>query len=509
VSPWRRWIVASLALLAIGASLWQLHQGRHGVDIVHAELNATPVTIFTPRKADRAPVVVIAHGFAGSQQLMQSFALALARAGYVAVTFDFLGHGRHPNALQGSITEEAGATKALVEQLGEVVAFARTLPQGDGRIGLLGHSMASDIVVRYGQQAPDVQATVAVSMFAPGVTATSPRNLLVIVGGLEAEALKAEARRAVTMAAANPKPNATYGDFSAGTARRMTFPAGVEHVSVLFSQDAAAEASRWFDMVFGRETHSAAPIGSRGGFIALLFLGLTLLAWILAPLLPVVSPEQRGAGLTWRQFLPLAILPALLTPLILWKFPTDFLPILVGDYLAAHFALYGGLTALGLMYVTRKPPRKRGARTSISMFGLAVAALAFYGLVVFGVAIDHFLTSFVPVGGRFVLVIAMLAGTLPYFLADEWLTRGPGAPSGAYLFTKLCFLISLAIAVALNPEKLFFLIIILPVIVMFFLIYGLFSAWAYRQTNDPRVAGLANGFALAWAIAVTFPMLAR
>jgi hypothetical protein len=34
-----------------------------------------------------------------------------------------------------------------------------------------------------------------------------------------------------------------------------------------------------------------------------------------------------------------------LTPLILWKLPTDFLPILLGDYLTKHFLLYGALTS--------------------------------------------------------------------------------------------------------------------------------------------------------------------
>jgi hypothetical protein len=44
---------------------------------------------------------------------------------------------------------------------------------------------------------------------------------------------------------------------------------------------------------------------------------------------------------------------------------------------------------------------------------------------------------------------------------------------------------------------------------LFFLIYGLFSAWAYRRTGHPFVAGIANAFAFAWAIAVTFPLVAR
>jgi hypothetical protein len=105
-------------------------------------------------------------------------------------------------------------------------------------------------------------------------------------------------------------------------------------------------------------------------------------------------------------------------------------------------------------------------------------------------------------------VLAMLVGTLSFFLSDEWLTRGAGAARGAYLASKIAFLLSLALAVALDFQRLFFLIIIIPIIVLFFLVYGLFSAWAYRSTGHPFVAAIANAVAFAWSIGVTFPLLA-
>ncbi len=84
-------------------------------------------------------------------------------------------------------------------------------------------------------------------------------------------------------------------------------------------------------------------------------------------------------------------------------------------------------------------------------------------------------------------------------LADEWLTRGPSAGRGAYAASKLAFLASLGIAVALDFERLFFLLII---------VHGLFSAWAYRRSGHPWAAGIANAVVFAWAIGVTFPLLA-
>ena len=78
---------------------------------------------------------------------------------------------------------------------------------------------------------------------------------------------------------------------------------------------------------------------------------------------------------------------------------------------------------------------------------------------------------------------------------------------GAYALTKFCFLLSLALAVALNLNKLFFLIIIAPVILIFFLVYGLISGWTYARVNHPLVGALALASAFAWSIAVTFPVV--
>ena len=94
-------------------------------------------------------------------------------------------------------------------------------------------------------------------------------------------------------------------------------------------------------------------------------------------------------------------------------------------------------------------------------------------------------------------------------MADEWLTRGTNSRRGAYALTKFCFLLSLALAVALNPMKLFFLIIIVPAILLLFLAFGLISHWSYRATHHPLPGAIANAAVFAWAIGVTFPMIVR
>jgi hypothetical protein len=364
--------------------------------------------------------------------------------------------------------------------------------------------------------------------------------------------------------------------FADGATRRVSFSPGVEHIGVLYSSASMAAALDWLDKAFGRTGNGY--LDERGPALGLLFFGLTLLGWPLAALLPRVSVPPTGAGLRWRKLLPVAIAPAILTPLILWKMPTHFLPILVGDYITIHFSVYGLLTLAGLWLTTRgaakesnaparpdyavatwanAPSGREAARlapppaslmlpgpattsrakthdlvvisdrsrslgrptaeaaasepvrkpVSAKTFIVATLLVAAYSIFAFGAPLDRYVLSFSPIPERVPLILAVLAGTLPFFLADEWLTRGQGAVRGSYPVTKLLFLISLAIAVALNFEKLFFLILVIPIIVIFFIIYGLFSGWANRQTGNPLVSGAANALAFAWAIAVTFPIL--
>ena len=497
--------IAIMALMALAIGLFELRSAGDGLRITRTVIDKTPVTLYQPEEEAAAPVVVIAHGFAGSQQLMQPFAETFARNGYIAVTFDFLGHGRNPIPMHGDVTEGKAITSALLEELGQVARYARTVPDSDGRIAVLGHSMASDIVVRFAQANSDVQATVAVSVFSPVVTATSPRNLLVIVGSLEPSMLRNEGLRIVGLAAgANVIAGETYGNFADGTARRLALARGDEHIGVLYSHDSLLESLQWMNEAFSRQ--QAGFIDSRGRWLGLVFLGVIALAWPLSSLLPVAIEEPAGASLAWKSLIVTAVAPAILTPLILWKMPTDFLPILLGDYLTLHFLLYAALT-LALLLIWRG--RDRAAAASWKAILAAAAAVTVYNIAAFGLPIDTYVFSFLPIPSRLPLIAAIACGTLPYFIADEWLTRGANSRRGAYALTKFCFLLSLAIAVALNPMKLFFLVIIVPAILLLFLAFGLISRWSYQATHHPLPGAIANAAVFAWAIGVTFPMIVR
>jgi dienelactone hydrolase len=292
--PRLRLAVGIAAALLLGLALLRLGGETDGLAVEEARIGATPATVYTRAGADApAPAVVIAHGFSGSRQLMAPFATTLARAGYVTVAYDALGHGRNQVPLTGDVTREDGATAALLDEMAEVAAFARAHPASDGRLAVLGHSMASDIVVRHAIADPATGAVVAVSLFSPAVTADAPENLLVVTGALEAGLTDEALRVAGLPLGIVAEPFTTYGAPGQGPARRAVLSPGVEHIGVLYSPTSLREARDWLDASFGRApagTEIDAAIDTRGPWILALVAGFLALAWAAAPLLPQVAP---------------------------------------------------------------------------------------------------------------------------------------------------------------------------------------------------------------------------
>ncbi|MEM1272276.1 MAG: alpha/beta fold hydrolase [Pseudomonadota bacterium] len=484
----RELFVALVALLCLGLGLLLMEQPRTGLAITQLNVAGTPATIMQVAGV-QAPVVVIAHGFAGSRQLMHPIQLTLARAGYITVSFDFEGHGRNPQPMRGDVDDIEGTTRLLVDELARVATAAGALPGADGRLAVVGHSMASDIIVRFAIEEPDVDAVVAVSMFSDAVTDAAPANLLVINGQFEGR-LRDAAREIMAEldAVEGDVVGAPGGDF----ARRAIVAPGMEHVGVLYSATTLAETLNWLNESFGRDvSNGLALIGLP---VVLTLLGLVVIAQPIARAWPAgrrVNEVPPGA------FWTLSIVPAILTPLVLWLVPTTFLPVLVADYLAVHLAIYGALV-LGGLVIEGDAPRVKGWRA-----GLGVAL---FGILVIGGTLDRYVANFILSGDRWVIFAALLPGAVLAMVADATLLQAAQAPAWRRVVARAAFLLSLMIAVALDPARLFFLVLVLPVMVLYYVVFGLVGGWVGRRSGSALAMGLGLGVILAWALAATFPL---
>jgi pimeloyl-ACP methyl ester carboxylesterase len=487
MTPWRQ----AILLLGLGLAvlaLWQLERARAGLQIDRVGVVDTPVTRAALPGAD-GPLVIVAHGFAGSRQMMQGYALPLARAGYRVWSFDFHGHGRNPVPMSGDVTVIEGTTMRLVDQTLAVVAAARATEGWDGPVALLGHSMATDIIMRTAAADPGIGPIVAISAFSQAVTLDFPADMLLISGQAEPP-LRRFALDAVRML----DPQAGEGQtVAAGAVRRAAIVApGVEHVGVLFSRTGQAAALDWLDRSFGRASDVIPP--ATGGWLALLLAAIVALAWPLSRRLPERAMSQPPIS---RGQLALAVLiPAAVAPVLAVMLGLQTLPVLVADHLAVHLLIYGALQLAILWRCGLRP-----GPLSLSAAGF----LLFWGLGVFGLALDRYVANFLPTVERGWIIAVLALGAVPFMLADA---LASGAGHGTWvrrILVRLGFLLSLGIAVALDAERLFFLVMIAPVILLFYVIHGLMGRWVARRSGA-AATGLGLGLVLAWALGVSFPL---
>lgn len=491
------WLAAALGAVAL--ALHRLEGAGAGIAAERVTIGRTPAELFRIEGAPPGPVVVIAHGFSGSSVLMRSLALTFARNGLTALTFDFPGHGRHPEPLDGDLFRVEGASARLVAATRAVLAEARR--SGDGRVALLGHSMAGDVIVRTAALEPDVAAVVAISLFSPAVTANEPRNLLVIAGEWEGR-LAEEALRVAGLASAPTPPafGVTYGRFEDGTARRAVLAPGVEHVGVLFASTTLREARAWLDAAFDRPARAEPAPVERGPWLLLLVMACVATARPLLRFLPELAaiggPRER-----WRALLlPLAG-ATLVPPILLRSLPPDLLPLALVDHLAAHLALFGLLLAgLGRPRGRADPIPTRARPTTVLLTSLAAAI---FTTVPVALAVDAEVTALPWTEPRVTLRIALVLGAFGFHLG---LARVARVRFGAPL-ALLAFLLSVSGSILLDRRLLFLgalAIVIVPVSVTALLI----ARWTRRATGHPLPEAVACAAFTAELSGGSLPLIA-
>lgn len=344
MTRWGSFVIGVLSLGIIALSTFMLERGRAELVITDLAVGTMPVTLYQQPGSD-GPLVVVAHGFAGSRQLMQAYSLTLAQSSYAVLAFDFEGHGRNPVPMSGDVDAIEGTTQRLVDQTLQVLAAGRDLPGVGLGVALLGHSMATDIIARAAIADGAVDAVVGISMFSKAVTADQPARLLVISGQWEGM-LRAAALQMARLVdpAAVEGVTVTAGDVT----RRVVVAPGVEHVGVLYNATGLREARDWLDATFGRE--SAGPV-------------VTSALWILLLLAGLLPAGTASPIVLERRFWAAALLPAVVVPVVAVLVYRPFLPVLVADYLMIHLAPLRCDTAgdfAGLAVATGGPGRSTG-----------------------------------------------------------------------------------------------------------------------------------------------------
>lgn len=478
-------IVTVAALLGALLAVVMLERQRAGVTSERMTLGDTPVTLWRGPGDDPAPLVVVAHGYAGSRQMMEPISIALARAGFTVAAFDFHGHGRHPVPMDADVTTLEGTTAQLVAQTVAATQAARDLPGVAGPVALLGHSMATDVVIRASDRI-EAAAVVAISMYSDAVTPAFPERLLIVSGAFEGRLRGVALDRLHQI-----DPAAGEGETvtAEGVQRRVVAAPLVGHVGVLYSPKTLAEARDWIADATGRA--GSGPLPVIAPWLLLLLASLLALAWPLAMLVKRTDAgdsRNRGAWLA----LAVPVAPALAAAVF---FPAGALGLSAFGALAAFFGVWG-VVQLALLWRAGQGPRR--------VRWLGFALLLVWGLGVFAVLLDRYGAAFIPTGPRLEVMALLLLGTVPFCLGDALMARTGGWV--LRLLLRVLPIVTLFGAMLLAP-RLGIAFTVLPVMVLFWGVYGLAGRWIAARSG-PATAGLALGVILAWAIAASTPLVA-
>lgn len=470
-----------LAILLIVLSWVGVDAARAGLVVRSLSRDGVPLLYLAPQQAQAVPGVMVAHGFAGSKQLMLSYGHVLAQAGYAVMLWDFDGHGANPTPLR---------QYELQQNLDVALQALLVQPEVDRtRLAMLGHSMGSGVVMASGIRDLDqFAATIAVSPTGAMVTPQLPRNLQLQAGSWEGRFI-ANAQRLLAQA------GGTNSNLAQGKGRELVIVPNVEHITILFSDASHQAALRWLDATFSR-LHDSRYVDRRMGWY-----GLHLLGWLLglAAIAPSISeqttmaakvtPLRRWAGLIVAPLVAVAGLTLLSLKIEL----QDLGGVQVGGAVGVWF-LIAGLAWLGIL--ARLPrPTLRTVGLGIALFGLLWMAFGAMAQVVW---LQWWL---IPMRLRLWLPLAIAC--LPWFLASGivqqnistgkrvlwWLGQSAVLISG--FGVTLYFLPQLGFMFLLLP-------LFPPLMAILSLVAGLLNkAWVYA---------ISSALFFGWLLAAGFPL---
>ncbi len=506
-------LVTVLLLVLLFALYVRTESYEDSFDIREARIaGSIPAQLYLP-KAEKPPIVIVAHGFTADKEIMQSLAYSLVRDGFAVLTFDFRGHGQNVTDFDHD---------RLQEDMAHVVAFARNLnedmPQTFGqrpkqvdtkRIAIVGHSMGGGAVVNYGLHHPRIDATVPISGVPAPVTVTRPKNLFVIYAQKDPQDLIDAAWRMLRdgVEADNPVSDTTYGSFDLGTARRLSEVPKTDHITILFSMSAHRQIRDWLRQTWNMPPSDIKPADPRLAWMGwmyllafLIFFGLcSAIAWYL-PAIPQRTGKEVALNLV--AFVVVCFVTLFVNMLAP---PLSFFPMPVGDNLVSYFFVVGVIYFL--VAARRGNIDFNHFKSSPGKTAFAALALFLFVYLTFGsIATEVWFRQLLTLQ-RFFWALLILPLLLPFFIAFEAsFKRGNTVVAlVASLLGVFIALGMLVVGVSIGVADYFLMLIIAPMAV-YNVVFQLFSVYVYHLSRNYFITALFNAFIMAWQYAVLFPI---
>lgn len=481
----KRWVIFVLACLMIGLAWLGVLTARRGLVVRQMVRSDVPLLYLAPQNQTGVPGVLIAHGFAGSKQLMLGYGHVLAQAGYGVMLWDFSGHGGSTLPQRDSLQADLQiAYEALVAQ-----------PEIDAtRLALLGHSMGSGAIMTAGiQQSDRFAATIAISPTGASVTPQAPRNLQFQAGSWEGGFI-ANAERLLDRAGGENQNLAT------GQGRSLVLIPQAEHITILFRHASHQAALRWLDTTFGRQS-SRLYVDRR-----MAWYGLQLLGWLIAmgAVLPVLQRssqvnklqrlQRRSPIRRWGSLLVATLAASGIVPLL---GQGGNLAALGGVQVGGAVALWFGMAGLIWLGLLAQFPR---LTLRALLLGISLFALLWLG---FGLMAQVVWLQWWLIPTRLALWPWLALGFLPWFLASGMAQQeiAIGQRFLGWLGQSVALVLGIYLTLQFAPQ-LGFLYLLLPLFPLFMALFAYVAALVNQAWSYAWGCALFFG----WAIAAAFPL---
>ncbi len=477
----QRLFVLFTALLLILLSWWRVAAAQAGLEVRSLERDGVPMLYVAPQQeGERIPGVLVAHGFAGSKQLMLGYAYVLAHAGYAVMLWDFGGHGANGIPLERLTLQQDlhVADTALLEQ-----------PRVDPtRLALLGHSMGSGAVMSAGIHNSDYAATVAISPTYAAVTPQVPSNLQLQVGSGEGRFV-ANAQRLLQEAGGENQ------NLAEGRGRSLVTIPQANHITILFHNASHQAARSWLDATFGIQINNS-YVDRR-----MTWYGLHLLAWLIvlgavAPALNLPSLHRMRAHRvrSWGGLLLAPLAASVILTLSSRVGEIQSLGgLLVGGEVGIWFFVAGIVWLVILSHLPRPTIR-------VVVLGVALFILLW---VAFGAMAQLVWLQWWLVPARLQLWPLLSVACFPWFLASGVAQQGAGVGSRLiwWLGQSVALVGGLFLTLQFLPQ-LSFIFLLLPLFPLFMAIFS----FAAAMLNEVWSYALGSALFFGWVIAAAFPL---
>lgn len=504
-----------------------------------------------------APAVVLAHGIANSKEVVSGFALELAKRGFVTLALDEAGHGN-----SGGNWAQVEKTDPSLGVLSAVNWLKQQSFVDQNKIGIIGHSMGAGSAYYAGLHSTTIKATILIGggvngslTESTGMNATSPKNLLVIIGRFDVlfnvPQLRNSQLEQVFNTSTTIQENKLYGSFTDMTARKLvTVPA--THLFEVMSPDSIRVITDWLSHSLNYTIPN--PSSDYSSFLLrdfFLLLDFALFIWFVLLLSKIViakyniiretdklSNVEKGnkylLGLTWG-----VLSLVLFVPSIIIGTAIVFPPVIFGSFFA-FWLLFTSLSCLLVLFLYRKANYIKFASKELiaTVFSNSREVYVALGIIIFMYAVTIFMEEvlqlnfkiFIPVLNeigpitRIIIFLIFIPYTVLFFFAQNIyffiLSDYDDFKSSKTLLKQLLLLVGpfflilglfyipiVVLSTVLIPGTLGFFTEFLVPTVGVFIITTVIDWYYYKETNNIVIGLIVNVFIVTLTLASLFPIV--